>query len=43
MGGHIESLRDFCVRRAITHTLVETTQDLDALLLDYLRRRGLLA
>ena len=36
------ALRDFCVRRSIMHTMVDTSTDLDALLLDYLRRRGLL-
>jgi uncharacterized protein (DUF58 family) len=36
------SLRDFCVRRGITHLTVDTSTDLATLLLDYLRRRGLL-
>ncbi|MDG2020546.1 MAG: DUF58 domain-containing protein [Phycisphaerales bacterium] len=36
------SLRDYCIRRSIMHTLVDTSTDLDALLLDYLRKRGLL-
>ena len=35
-------LRYFCIRRSIMHTMVDTSTDLDALLLDYLRRRGLL-
>ncbi len=43
MAAHIESLRAFSVRRAISHVVVETTHDLDTLLIDYLRRRGLLA
>ena len=36
------ALRDHCIRRSIMHTLVDTSTDLDALLLDYLRKRGLL-
>lgn len=40
---YIAELRDFSVRRSITHQVVETSLDLDTLLLDYLRRRGLLA
>ena len=36
------SLRDYCIRRSIMHTLVDTSTDLDELLLDYLRKRGLL-
>jgi uncharacterized protein (DUF58 family) len=35
-------LRDFCVRRGITHMVIDTSTDLTALLLDYLRKRGLL-
>ncbi|MCH2161053.1 MAG: DUF58 domain-containing protein [Phycisphaerales bacterium] len=35
-------LREFCIRRSIMHMVVETGIDLDTLLLDYLRRRGLL-
>ncbi len=35
-------LRDFCIRRAITHVTVDTSTDLTALLLEYLRKRGLL-
>lgn len=40
---YIAEFRDFSVRRSITHQVVETSLDLDTLLLDYLRRRGLLA
>ncbi len=40
---YVAGLRDFSVRRSITHQVVETSLDLDTLLLDYLRRRGLLA
>ena len=35
-------LRDFCIRRSIMHMIVDTGMDLDTLMLDYLRRRGLL-
>ena len=35
-------LRDFCIRRSIMHMVVDTSTDLDTLMLDYLRRRGLL-
>ncbi|MCH8151266.1 MAG: DUF58 domain-containing protein [Planctomycetes bacterium] len=35
-------LRDFCVRRAISHLTIDTATDLTTLLLDYLRKRGLL-
>lgn len=35
-------LREFCIRRAIMHLVVDTSTDLETLLLEYLRRRGLL-
>ena len=35
-------LREYCVRRDITHMLVDTSTDLDVLLMEYFRRRGLL-
>jgi hypothetical protein len=35
-------LREFCIRRGMTHITIDTKIDLDALLLDYLRKRGLL-
>jgi uncharacterized protein (DUF58 family) len=35
-------LRDFCVRRGIMHVTIDTSTELTALLLDYLRKRGLL-
>jgi uncharacterized protein (DUF58 family) len=41
LDAHVAALRDFCVRRGITHTLVPTTMKLDTLLVEYLRRRGL--
>ncbi len=40
---HVAGLRDFSIRRSIAHQVVETSLDLDGLLLDYLRKRGLLA
>ncbi|MSR70084.1 MAG: DUF58 domain-containing protein [Phycisphaerales bacterium] len=40
---YVGGLREFSVRRSISHQVVETSTDLDTLLLDYLRRRGLLA
>ncbi len=36
------ALRDFCVRRGIVHVPVETTRPIDELMLEVLRRRGLL-
>ena len=35
-------LREYCVRRDMTHMVVDTSIDIDVLLLDYLRRRGML-
>ena len=35
-------LREYCVRRDVTHMLVDTSTDLDVLLIEYFRRRGLL-
>ena len=35
-------LREFCIRRDIMHVTVDTGTDLDTLLLEYLRKRGLL-
>ncbi|MCH8006133.1 MAG: DUF58 domain-containing protein [Planctomycetes bacterium] len=35
-------LRDFCIRRDVMHVSVTTSDDIGALLLDYLRKRGLL-
>lgn len=37
------TLREFCVRRDITHVTIDTSMDMDTLLLEYLRKRGLLA
>ena len=35
-------LRDFCARRGIVHLTIDTNTDMTTLLLEYLRRRGLL-
>ncbi len=35
-------LREFCVRRGIMHMMIDSGMDLGTLLLDYLRKRGLL-
>ena len=35
-------LRDFCVRRGVMHVTIDSSTDLTTLLLDYLRKRGLL-
>ncbi|MEE8507816.1 MAG: DUF58 domain-containing protein, partial [Myxococcota bacterium] len=35
-------LRDFCVRRGMMHLTIDTATDMSDLLLDYLRKRGLL-
>ena len=39
---HCGTLRDYCVRRDITHMLVDSSTDLAVLLMEYFRRRGLL-
>ncbi|MGI9013251.1 MAG: DUF58 domain-containing protein [Phycisphaerales bacterium] len=36
------TLREFAVRRNIMHLTIDTSMDMDTLLLDYLRRRGML-
>lgn len=38
----LAALRDFAIRRSMTHIVIDTATEMDALLLDYLRRRGLL-
>ncbi|MEC7352820.1 MAG: DUF58 domain-containing protein [Planctomycetota bacterium] len=35
-------LREYCIRRDVTHMLVDTSTDLDVMLVEYFRRRGLL-
>jgi uncharacterized protein (DUF58 family) len=42
LNAYCGKMREFCIRRGITHVLVDTQTDLDELLLDYLRKRGLL-
>lgn len=42
LNAYCGQLREFCVRRAITHTTIDTATDLTTLLLEYLRQRGLL-
>jgi len=41
LAAHCGGLRDFCARREITALTVRTDTPVDTLLLDYLRRRGL--
>jgi uncharacterized protein (DUF58 family) len=40
--GHIDAIHRACADRGITHTMVRSDADLGALLLGYLRRRGML-
>lgn len=42
LDAHLASLRDFCIRRSMTHAVIDTSTDMDTLLMEYLRRRGLL-
>jgi hypothetical protein len=35
-------LRDFCVRRGMMHMTIDTATDMQMLIMDYLRKRGLL-
>ncbi len=42
LNAYCGKLREFCVRRGIMHMTVDTSVDLTTLLLDYLRKRGLL-
>lgn len=42
LNGYCGALREFCVRRGIMHLTIDTGTDLSALLMDYLRKRGLL-
>ncbi|MDZ4754338.1 MAG: DUF58 domain-containing protein [Phycisphaerae bacterium] len=42
LNAYCGTMRDFCVRRGVTHVVVDTQTDIDALLMDYLRKRGLL-
>jgi uncharacterized protein (DUF58 family) len=42
LGSFISSIKDYCSRRAITHVLAPTSLPFDTLIVDYLRRRGML-
>lgn len=42
LNAYCGQMREFSIRRGITHVLVDTQTDMDELLLDYLRKRGLL-
>lgn len=42
LNAYCGKLRDFCVRRGMMHLTIDTSTDLTTLLLDYLRKRGLL-
>ena len=42
LNAYCGKLREFCVRRGMIHVTVDTNTEMDALLLDYLRKRGLL-
>jgi uncharacterized protein (DUF58 family) len=42
LAAYCETLRTFCAQRSMMHLLVRSDQDLDELLLETLRRRGLL-
>jgi len=42
LNAYCGKLREFCVRRGMMHLTIDTATDLSALLMDYLRKRGLL-
>jgi hypothetical protein len=42
LAAYCQQLRDYCARREITALTVQTDTPVDTLLLDYLRKRGLL-
>jgi uncharacterized protein (DUF58 family) len=42
LNAYCGKLRDFCVRRGMTHMTIDTDTEISALLLDYMRKRGLL-
>jgi len=42
LDGYCGKLREFCVRRGIMHLTIDTSTNIETLLLDYLRKRGLL-
>lgn len=42
LDAHLAAIRDFAIRRSMTHIVIDTATDMDVLLMEYLRRRGLL-
>jgi uncharacterized protein (DUF58 family) len=42
LNAYCGKLREFCVRRGMTHMTIDTKTEISALMLDYLRKRGLL-
>jgi len=42
LNAYCGGLRDFCVRRGMMHMTIDTNTDISVLLLDYMRKRGLL-
>jgi len=42
LNAYCGKLRDFCVRRGMMHLTLDTSMDMNVLLMDYLRKRGLL-
>ena len=42
LNAYCGKLREFAVRRSIMHMTIDTGTDMSALLMDYLRKRGLL-
>lgn len=42
LNAYCGKLRDFCIRRGMMHITIDTAADLTTLLLEYLRKRGLL-
>jgi len=42
LSAYCGKLREFCVRRGMSHLTIDTSVDISTLLMDYLRKRGLL-
>ena len=42
LNSYCGTLREFCVRRGMMHMTIDTATDMSTLLMDYLRKRGLL-
>jgi uncharacterized protein (DUF58 family) len=42
LNAYCGKLRDFCIRRGMMHLTIDTNTDISTLLMEYLRRRGLL-